>query len=396
VPDDAVRSEYASAVGPMKSADKIIFLCTEDWYFWSHRMPVARAAREAGLRVIVATRVQSHAQRILAEGFDLRPLTWRRKGDGVLGGLRALYSILRLYREERPQLVHHIALKAVVFGSIAAWCAGVPRQINAIAGLGFISAASTPRAWAMRTLLFLMLKLFVCRRGSLVVTQNPDDADELVRRRIVPRNRIAIIRGSGVDATAFGPLPEPPGPVVVSMVSRMLRYKGVEILAQAAWLLRQRDVDVRIFLIGPLDPDSPASLLESEIRKLMKPGVIEWLGPTADVLSVWRTSHIAALPSQYREGVPLSLLEAAACARPIVSTDTPGCREVVQHGVNGILVPQGEAVALADALEELVLDKELRVRMGREGRLRVERFFTKEIIVRETLDIYGDALGRKL
>jgi glycosyltransferase involved in cell wall biosynthesis len=180
------------------------------------------------------------------------------------------------------------------------------------------------------------------------------------------------------------------------MVSRMLRYKGVEILAQAAWLLRQRGVNARILLIGPLDPDSPASLLESEIRKLMKPGVIEWLGPTADVLSVWRTSHIAALPSQYREGVPLSLLEAAACSRPIVSTDTPGCREVVQHGVNGILVPQGEVVALADALERLILDQELRVRMGREGRLRVERFFTKEIIVRETLDIYGDALGRKL
>jgi glycosyltransferase involved in cell wall biosynthesis len=380
----------------MKPADKIIFLSTEDWYFWSHRMPVARAAREAGLRVIVATRVQSHAQRILAEGFDLRPLAWRRKGDGILGALRALYSIFRLYREERPQLVHHIALKAVVFGSIAACCAGVPRQINAIAGLGFIFVAPSARAWAMRTLLLLTLKLFVRRRGSLVLTQNPDDAEELVKRRIVPRNRIAIIRGSGVDAMAFRPLPEPPGPVVVSMVSRMLRYKGVEILTQAASLLRQRGVDARIFLIGPLDPDSPASLLESEIRKLMKPGVIEWLGPTADVLSVWRTSHIAAFPSQYREGVPLSLLEAAACARPIVSTDTPGCREVVQHGVNGLLVPQGEAPALADALERLILDKELRLRMGREGRIRVERFFTKEIIVRETLDIYGNALGRKL
>src|SRR6266481_2480098 len=145
----------ASAVRSMTPADTIIFLCTEDWYFWSHRMPVARAAREAGLQVIVATRVQSHGQRILAEGFDLRPLAWRRKGDGVIGGLRALHAIFRLYRYERPQLVHHIALKAVVFGSIAAWCAGVPRQINAIAGLGFISASSTPRTWATRTLLFL-------------------------------------------------------------------------------------------------------------------------------------------------------------------------------------------------------------------------------------------------
>ena len=380
----------------MTSADKIIFLCTEDWYFWSHRMPVARAAREAGLRVIVATRVQSHGQRILDEGFELRPLAWRRKGDGIVGGLRAIQAIFRLYREERPALVHHIALKAVVFGSIAAALARVPHQINAIAGLGFVFAAPSPRVLAMKTLLLLTLRLFVRVAGSEVMTQNPDDADELVRRGIVRRDRISIIRGSGIDVAKFVPLPEPSSEVVVAMVSRMLRYKGVEVLAEAAWLLRKRGVDARILLIGPLDPDSPAALLASEIRRVMKPGVIEWLGPTEDVLAVWRTSHIAVFPTQYREGVPLALLEAAACARPIVSTDTPGCREVVEDGVNGILVPQGDPRALADALQRLVLDKELRLRMGREGRLRVERMFTKEIIVRQTLDMYGAALGRQL
>jgi glycosyltransferase involved in cell wall biosynthesis len=388
--------EDRAAMRSVRPADTIIFLCTEDWYFWSHRMPVARAARDAGLRVIVATRVQSHGQRILAEGFDLRPLAWRRKGDGLIGGLRALYAIVRLYREERPDLVHHIALKAVVFGSIAARFAGVPRQINAIAGLGFIFVEPSLATWAMKTILLLTLKLFVCQAGSRVLTQNPDDADELVKRGIAPRDRISIIRGSGVDATRFRPLPEPSGQVVIAMVSRMLRYKGVEILAEAAQLLQQRNVDARILVVGPLDPDSPASLLESEIRRLMKPGVIEWVGPTEDVLSVWKAAHIAVFPSQYREGVPLALLEAAACARPIVSTNTPGCREVVEDGVNGILVPRSDSCALAEALERLVLDKELRVRMGREGRLRVERFFTKELIVRQTLDLYGDALGRKL
>jgi glycosyltransferase involved in cell wall biosynthesis len=386
----------ARAVRSMTPADTIIFLCTEDWYFWSHRMPIARAAREAGLRVIVATRVQSHGQRILDEGFDLRPLAWRRKGDGIVGGLRAIHAIFRLYRDERPSLVHHIALKAVVFGSIAAALARVPHQVNAIAGLGFVFAEPSPRVWAMKTLLLLTLRLFVRVAGSEVMTQNPDDADELVRRGIVPRDRISIIRGSGIDVAKFTPLPEPQGGVVVSMVSRMLRYKGVEVLAEAAWLLRKRGVDARILLIGPLDPDSPASLLASEIRRLMKPGIIEWLGPTEDVLAVWRTSHIAVFPTQYREGVPLALLEAAACARPIVSTDTPGCREVVKDGANGILVPQGDSQALADALQRLILDKALRVRMGREGRLRVERLFTKEIIVRQTLDMYGAALGRKL
>jgi glycosyltransferase involved in cell wall biosynthesis len=380
----------------MRSGDKIIFLCTEDWYFLSHRMPIARAARQAGLQVIIATRVRSHAEQIRSEGFDLRPLTWRRKGDGIVGGLRVLYAIYRLYRDERPQIVHHIALKAVIFGSIAARFARVPRQINAIAGLGFLFSSPSPRTLALRTVLLVLLRYFVSRPGSVVLTQNPDDADELISRRVVGRRQTTIIRGSGVDPEAYMPLPEPPGPVVVAMVSRMLRYKGADVLAEAALILRRRGVEVRILLIGPLDLDSPASLLEGEIEKLITPGVVEWLGPTTDVLSVWRRAHIAVLPSQYREGVPLSLLEAAACARPIVTTDTPGCREVVADGVNGILVQQGNAEALADALEMLIRDKDLRLRMGREGRLRVEQSFTKEIIVRQTLDMYSVALGRKL
>src|SRR6185437_12464903 len=177
----------------------MIFLCTEDWYFWSHRMPVARAARDAGFHVIVATRVQAHGARLAAEGLDVRPLAWRRKGDGILGSLRAILAIWRLYRRERPALVHHIALKAVTFGAIAAFLAGVPRQVNAIAGLGFIFVSSSLRSRLMRLGILGALRLFVDRAGSHVVTQNPDDAEELVRRRVVRPGRLSVIRGSGVD-----------------------------------------------------------------------------------------------------------------------------------------------------------------------------------------------------
>ncbi|MDB6082224.1 MAG: glycosyl transferase group 1, partial [Gammaproteobacteria bacterium] len=195
------------------------------------------------------------------------------------------------------------------------------------------------------------------------------------------------------DTTRFRPSPEPQGPIIVAMVSRMLRYKGVEILAHAAHLLRRRDLDVRFLLIGPLDPDSPAALLESEMHRLIEPGVIDWLGATEDVPSVWRNSHISAFPTQYREGVPLALLEAASSGRPIVCTDTPGCREVVQDGVNGILVPQNNAPELADAIARLVQDGDLRRSMGEEGRRRVERFFAKEVVIKQTLDLYEAALA---
>jgi glycosyltransferase involved in cell wall biosynthesis len=371
-----------------------VFLCTEDWYFWSHRMPVARAVRDAGFHVIVATRVQAHGERLAAEGLDVRPLAWRRKGDGVRGSLRAILAIWRLYRRERPQLVHHIALKAVTFGAIAAFLAGVPRQVNAIAGLGFIFVSSSLRSRLMRLGILGALRLFVDRAGSHVVTQNPDDAEELIRRRVVRSGRLSVIRGSGVDVERFRPLPEPAGPVVVAMVARMLRHKGIEIFVQAARRLRARGLDIQLRLVGPLDPDSPASLLEEELRSWMQPGLIEWLGPVEDVTEVWRAAHIAAFPSIYREGVPLALLEAAACARPIVSSDAPGCREVVVPEVNGLLVRQHDAVGLADAIERLARDPALRARMGREGRQRAERCFRKELIVEQTLGVYSRLLGR--
>ncbi|MDB5410637.1 MAG: glycosyltransferase family 1 protein [Rhodospirillales bacterium] len=388
---DALEEAVTSTVAmPVR---KLIFLCTEDWYFWSHRMPIARAARDAGFQVLVLTRIQAHGQRIEAEGFDVRPLPWRRKGDGLKGALRSLYAIYSIYRAEQPQLVHHIALKAIVFGTVAAFFARVPRQINAIAGLGFLFVAPSLRASLQKSIVLMTMRLFARRRGSFILTQNPDDAQELVDRGAARPQQVAVIRGSGVDISRFRPSAEPAGPIVVAMVSRMLRYKGVEILAHAAHLLRRRGLNVRFLLIGPLDPDSPAALLDSEMQRLIEPGVIEWLGATEDVPAVWRTSHISAFPTQYREGVPLALLEAAASGRPIVCTDTPGCREVVQDGVNGILVPQNDARKLAEAIERLALDENLRQSMGEEGRRRVERFFAKELIVRQTLDLYKAALA---
>jgi glycosyltransferase involved in cell wall biosynthesis len=388
-PEVRVRAETPAAA-PAPALRKILYLVTEDWYFWSHRLPFARAMRDAGVEVVVACRVRSHGERIAAEGFALRPLAWRRRGDGPIGGLRALAALVRLYRRERPDLVHHIALKPAVFGSLAALLAGVPRQVSLIAGLGFVFVAPTPLAWAQRTLIMLALRLFAGRRGARVIVQNEDDRTELLRRRVFHAEQVDLVAGSGVDLARFHPTPPPAGPEIVgAMVCRMLRYKGVEVAVQATRLVRRLGVPFRLLLVGPIDPDNPASHSEAELRAWCEEGAVEWIGAVDDVPSVWRQAHLCLFPSIYREGVPKALIEAAACGRPIIAADISGCRDVVAHEVSGILTGKGEVKAVARAIIRLCGDAALRARMGKAARLRAETLFSEERVVAQTLDVYA-------
>jgi glycosyltransferase involved in cell wall biosynthesis len=389
----AVRVEAASGVPARSEAAlpgirKILYLVTEDWYFWSHRLPFARAMRDRGIEVVVACRVRAHGERIAAEGFSLRPLAWRRRGDGVVGGLRALVALVKLYRRERPDLVHHIALKPTVFGSLAALLAGVPRQVNLIAGLGFVFVAPTMLAWLQRAAIMLALRAFAGRRGARIVVQNEEDRAELLRWHVFGPAQLDLVAGSGVDPRRFYPMPPPGGPEIVgAMVSRMLRYKGVEIAVRATRLVRRLGVPFRLVLVGPLDPDNPASHTEAELKSWYEKGAVEWIGAVDDVPAVWRAAHICVFPSMYREGVPKALLEAAACARPIVTTDIPGCRDVIVHDVSGILAEEGEVKAVARAILRLCGDAALRARMGEAARRRVEALFSEDRVVAQTHDV---------
>lgn len=384
VPDSGGRAEAAPAIR------KILFLVTEDWYFWSHRVPFARAMRKAGSEVVVACRVRAHGERIAAEGFTLRPLAWRRRGDGLLGGLRALVALVMLYHRERPDLVHHIALKPTVFGSIAALIAGVPRQVNLIAGLGFVFVEPTLFGWLQRALVMLALRTFAGRRNARIIVQNEEDRAELRRWHVFPAEQMDLVAGSGVDLVRFRPMPEPEGPEVIgAMVCRMLRYKGVTVAVRATRLVRRLGVPFRLVLVGPVDPDNPASHSEAELRSWHEEGAVEWIGAVEDVPSVWKNAHICIFPSMYREGVPKALLEAAACARPIIAADIPGCRDVVADEVSGILTKKGEAKAVARAIIRLCADAALRARMGEAARRRAEALFSEQRVVEQTLDVYA-------
>jgi glycosyltransferase involved in cell wall biosynthesis len=380
---------------------KLLFLVTEDWYFCSHRLPAARAARAAGFDVVVATRVRAHCDRILDEGFALRPIGWRRRGDGLVGAARAISEIAGLYRAEQPDLVHHIALKSVLFGGIALRRAfrdpeGAPVAIDSIMGLGSRYSAASFAARSRRPSLGIALRLAAGRERGWVIVQNPEDRDALTTLGIVPR-RIVMIRGSGVDCNHFRPLPDPDATTVtVALVSRMLRAKGVLDAAAAIRLLRGRGLPVKLLLAGPTDPDNRGSLTAETLTSLRTADHgIEWLGPVADVRAVWRRAAIAVLPSTYGEGVPKALLEAAACERPIIASDVPGCREVVRPGETGFLVPPRDIEGLAEAIAALAGDPVRREAMGRAGRALVKRDFGEEIVARETLAVYDAALRER-
>jgi glycosyltransferase involved in cell wall biosynthesis len=399
-PNRAVIPRRALSDATGAPRPKLLFLVTEDWYFWSHRLPVARAARDAGFEVVVATRVQSHGEEIRAEGFRLCPLTWRRRGDGIVGAGRALIAIAALYRRERPDIVHLVALKPVLFGGVAlrlAFARGTgPAQIAAVTGLGsglmpasrFARLGRSALGWAVRC----------AARGGRVIVQNPEDGAALAGFGIAPA-RIVLIRGSGVDTDHFAPLPEPPGPpgqtVTVALVARMLRSKGIPDAVAAVRRLRAQGLAIDLVLAGPTDPDNRDSLSAATLAALTAEPGVEWLGRVEDVRAVWRRAAVAVLPSTYGEGVPKALIEAAACGRAIVTADMPGCREAVRAGETGLIVPPHDIDGLAEALAALARDPARRQAMGRAGRAMVEREFGEAGVARQTLALYHAALRER-
>ena len=295
-------------------------------------------------------------------------------------------ELVSLYRREKPDIVHHVAMKPVIYGSLAALLARVPRIVNALAGLGYIFTSTHVRARLMRMPVRLALRRLLSAGQGRTIVQNPDDRRTL-RELGIPETRIAVIPGSGVDVHRFHPVPEPEGPVVVCMVSRMLWDKGVGELAAAARRLKAEAASLRVWLVGPPDPENPASISEGQLGQWVEEGILEWLGPQADVAAIWQRAHIAVLPS-YREGLPKSLLEAAASGRPMVATDVPGCREIVKENETGLLVPARDPGALAAALSRLAGDAALRRRLGAAARERAVERFSQERIARETLALY--------
>jgi glycosyltransferase involved in cell wall biosynthesis len=368
---------------------KLIFLVTEDWYFWSHRLPMARAAQQAGFDVAIATRVAAHGARIEAAGFRLIPMRWRREEIGPWASLNAIAEIYRLYRRERPFMVHHVAHKAAILGGIAALLARVPRVVSFIAGVGYMGTSRSRHARLVGTAARLLWPVLLLRHHCRVIVQNDDDRAVIEALRPGAADRIVVIRGSGVDLDHFQPLPEPPSPpVTAAYIGRMIAIKGVATLVEAQRLLHADGIELQLLLVGTPDLANPTSFDEATLRAWSKLPGITWCGHREDVREIWTMAHIAALASEGGEGVPKTLLEAAAVGRAIVATDVPGNRDIARNGVSAILVPPGDAAALAAALKALASDPLRRRLYAEAGRALVARGFSEEAVSAATVALY--------
>jgi glycosyltransferase involved in cell wall biosynthesis len=364
-----------------------------EWYFWSHRLTLARALRQIGFDVVIAAAEERDRRRdIEADGFRFVPLKLQRRSTSLWRECGTLLQLYRLYRRERPDLVHHVTIKPVLYGSIAARAAGVPAIVNTIPGLGYTFLGRGAIGRLRESIVSAAYWIALGGSRTTVIFQNPDDQELFITRGLIDPRRAHVILGSGVDTMRFHPAPEPDGVPVVVLASRLLWDKGIGEIVDASRMLKRRGIACRVALVGVPDEENPNSVPASTLRSWHQEGVIEWWGLRSDMPDVLKSAALVVLPTYYREGVPLTLLEAAAAARPIITSDAPGCREVVRHGVNGLLVPPRDATALADAMEALLRDPAGRREMGNRSREIAVACFSQEHVIAKTIAVYQQTL----
>lgn len=376
----------------LEARPKVLFVDNDVNTFYSYRAGLARAARDKGFEVHVAAPQGKSEDLVRAEGFQYHAIAMTRQGMKPWKELGTIVQLFRLYRKVQPDLVHHLRLKPVLYGGLAATAARVPSMVGLLTGLGYVFMAESRKAKAMRRLVTWAFKLGFRHSNQRVIFQNPDDRAVFVNNGILPVEKTALIKGSGVDVDVYRPAAAVAGVPVVLLASRMLYDKGVSEFVEAAGTLRAAGVPARFVLAGDVDPGNPTAISAEQLRRWSDSGVVEWWGLRNDMLAVLAQSHIVCLPS-LREGVPKVLIEAASCGKPIVTTDAPGCREIVRHGDNGLLVPVRDGRALAQALRQLIESPSLRASMGQRGREIVVREFSLEQVVKETLGVYRELLA---
>jgi glycosyltransferase involved in cell wall biosynthesis len=370
---------------------KIVLFANTDWYLYNFRRSLALALRDAGHDVLLLSPPGEYGERLRALGLRWKSLPMDRRSLNPLREFMLLLHLARLMRRERPALVHGFTIKCAIYGSLAARLASVPARVNSVAGMGYVFISNDLRARCLRPLVKLLMRLALDGKRARLILQNPDDVDLFERSGIVAPARIRMIQGSGVDCSRFQSRSDSfnASPACVLLASRLLWDKGLAEYVEAARQLRSECRNLRFLLAGDPDPGNPASVPEATVRAWAAEGVIEWLGHVDDMVSLLGSVQIVALPS-YREGLPRTLIEAAACGLALVATDVPGCREVVTDGVDGLLVPVRDAAALAAALRKLDDDRALCRRLGVAARAKALDRFDERIVVERTLEVYRE------
>ena len=375
---------------------KIILFANTDWYLFNFRLPLARALKAQGHEVLLISPHGDYSARLSEAGFRWEPLAMDRRSLNPFREILLLTRLTLLYQRERPDLVHHFTVKCVIYGAAAAAFGQVKARINAVAGLGYVFSNNSLKAHLLRPLVRGLLRWSLNNAQSRLILQNPDDVKAFMLADIVDASRVHLIRSSGVNTRRFKPTGEAVvsgQPTRVLMAARLLWDKGVFEYVQAARKLHDAGLPIRFLLAGAPDHGNPDSVRQDELEHWAAEGVVEVLGHVDDMCVQLAETDIVVLPSYYGEGVPRSLIEAAACGLPIVTTDSQGCKEVVTDGVNGLLVPVRNSGALAEAIQRLHENPTLRHALGEAGRKLALTEFDERIVIEKTLAVYSELLS---
>lgn len=373
------------------SNKKLLFVINDLDFFFSHRLLLAKAAQSAAYQVHIAAPLSSKVSGLTKQGFYFHSIPLTRKGMNPFCEIKSIAALLRLYLTLKPNIIHHLTIKPIVYGGIAARFARVPAMVNAVTGLGYLFISQERSAKIIRFFSKLAFRFSFRHLNMRVIFQNPDDQQQFIQNRLLQSDRAILIKGSGVPLDEFQPLPEPEdATLTVLLPARLLWDKGIGEFVEAAKILRQT-LKIRMVLVGKIDLGNPSGITQQQVDDWVAKGLIEYWGFQNDIREAYARCHIVCLPS-YREGMPRALLEAAACTRAIVTTNVPGCRDIVIHRENGLLVEVKNAKALADGIETLANDSELRRGMGERGRQIVEADFSSQLVNKQTLAVYKGLL----
>ncbi|MBB1603852.1 glycosyltransferase family 4 protein [Variovorax sp. UMC13] len=365
----------------------LLFVVNVDWFFASHRMPIALAAKKSGYEVHIATALTDRAEEFRENGLIVHELILKRNGAAIINAIRSLYEMVFLFRAIRPDVIHLVTIKPVLLGGVAARLVNVPGVVAAISGLGYVFTARGLGAQIRRWLIAQIYRFVLSNRRLRVIFQNENDKEILCEFSGLNSDRALLIRGSGVDLVRYRSMPLPTGIPVIMMAARLLFDKGVSEFVEAARIVHSKGVLARFVLVGSVDEANPTSLDSDDLEKIARDGIVELWGHRPDMASVLIEASVVVLPS-YREGLPKVLIEAAACGRPVITTDVPGCRDAILSGITGLLVPVRDAAALASALEILINAPDVREKMGIAGRKLAEEVFDLTGVVDAHLDLY--------
>ena len=374
---------------------RVALISNTDWYLYNFRLSLAKELRDGDFDVKLISPGGRYVSKLEEQGFEWHEWRVGRQSIAPWQELGTIRKLTNLYRQLKPDLVHHHTIKPVLYGGIAAQQAKVPAVVASITGRGYALEGRDNRAKILEEIIKPFYRRGLRSDNTQVIFENDSDQKFFVQAGLVNQRQCNLIESVGVDPDYFFPTPEPDGSVVILLASRMLWDKGVGVLADAAHLLKQTGLEFKIVLVGNPDPGNPTSIPEEQLRAWEKENLLEWWGWHTDMQRIYSQCHIVVLPS-FHEGVPSGLLEAAACGIPIVASDIPGCRTVVINGETGILVPPGQPKPLAAALENLILDPDLRGRMGKAGQERILEYFTQQKINQQTIEVYRLALSNQV